>query len=142
MGVEGEIALSKKLAELGHAAGGKALRGAVSYALTPVKQEYQRRIPKGTRTHKTYKGRVVAPGFASRNIVKSAKMTRDKTKVQGKIGVRAEAFYITQFSELGTSKQRARPELRKSFRAKRGAMLDRLNDKLEKNIKKAAKSVS
>ena len=45
-----------------------ASRAALNKALTPVVVTARQKIPKSTNGHKTYLGRIVAPGFASRNI--------------------------------------------------------------------------
>lgn len=137
--IVGMAELNKKLQALGPAAGGKALRNAVGFSMTPVRAEFKKRIPKGTRAHKTYKGRVVAPGFASRNITKSTRMSRDKKTVRGVVGVRSEAFYLVQFVELGTSKMRAQPTLRPSFKAKKVEVVKRLQTKLKQNIDKVSR---
>jgi len=96
-----------------------ALRTATRKAAKIVAAEAESRAPQGTELHKTYKGRVVAPGFLSRNV--KVKMWYDTARaaVGASIGVAKEAFYGTQFLEIGTSKIPKRPWLVPSLEAKR-----------------------
>lgn len=155
--VEGLKELHKKLLRLGPAAGGKALRGAATFATTPVVRKARARIPIGTKVHKTYRGRYVSPGFASRNVKKKNTLSRDKTTAWSSVGVKAEAFYAVQFVELGYRAQkvggkrshkrgtsrgrRIAPQrwLEPSFDSSQQVILDRLKTKLRKSILKAAK---
>lgn len=136
--IQGVKELSKQLSELGKQAGGKALRSAVSAAATVIKREAKINIPKGRRAHKTYKGRLVAPGFASRNIISRTKTNASRTKVTARIGVRREAFYAVQFVEIGTKNMRAKPWLERSMRAQKQQALSRFKQKLRANIAKVA----
>lgn len=94
---------------------GKVLRSTVRSAMKQVKKRAEARIPQGIDAHRTYKGRLVAPGFARRSLRVIAKLDKSKHKASAVLGVRAEAFYAVQFVELGTSKQPARPWLRPAF---------------------------
>lgn len=71
----------------------RALRSAMNAALNPALKTLRAQAPKGSEAHKTYKGRVVAPGFLSRSVVKSVRVARDKSAVFGKVKLRGEAFY-------------------------------------------------
>ena len=137
--IKGLKELNKQLKQLGEAAGTKALRGAVGFALTPVVNLAKQNIPKGTEAHKTYKGRLVAPGFSSRNIFKKTRVDKQTGTVKGSIGAKDEAFYAVNFVEIGTSKMAARPWLRPSFKIKRREMISRFGAKLKKGIEKAVK---
>ena len=44
------------------------LRSALRFAIKPVKSKAQSLAPKGSRMHRTHKGRMVAPGFMSRSL--------------------------------------------------------------------------
>lgn len=107
----------KKLKALGALDDGKVLLEAGNKAGDVVVEKAKSLIPKGTRAHKTYKGRLVAGGFASRNIRRAASLSKDKQKVDVAIGVRAEAFYAVMFVELGTSKMEKQPWLRPAFQS-------------------------
>lgn len=89
--------LQKKLKALPPALAKKALRSAVSRAATPIKRRMKSAAPKGTQSHKTYKGRLVAPGFGSRQIVSRSKFYPSTGSAVATIGVRREAFYLIQF---------------------------------------------
>ena len=137
--LKGYRELSKQLQALGAAVGGKTLRSATLLATTPVMREARRRIPVGVDAHKTYKGRVVAPGFAKRSIARKAFLSRDKSTAYCIVGVKPEAYYALQFVEMGTSKQSAQPWLEPAFRATQDEQIERLGANLRKKILAAVK---
>jgi HK97 gp10 family phage protein len=115
----------------------KVLRQSAGAAMRVVQKEARARVPQGSVAHKTYKGRLVAPGFARRSlrVVTSAK---DGTAT-ARLGVRAEAFYALQFIELGTSKIPRTPWLVPAFEAKKDDALQALSDAMRVRIEKIAK---
>jgi HK97 gp10 family phage protein len=135
----GVTKLSNKLKRLVDAAEPRQIRSAVSYALTPVVKAAKAAAPVGSVDHKTYKGNVAGAGYLSRNIKKSARVSRDKQVVIGSVGPSREAFYGTQFVEVGTRKLNKAPWLTPVFESNQAVMLDRFGDKLKERIKKAAK---
>lgn len=139
--VQGLRELSKKLSELGPAVGGKYLRSAAMSATLPVLREAQARAPVNDRDYlkKTYKGRYVSPGFLKRNIARKSRLSRDKRFAYVYIGPRPEAFYGTQFVELGTSKMAKNPWLEPAFRAKKDEVTRRLGEVLKRKIEQVAK---
>lgn len=139
MSLEGFAELDRQLAELGAAVTGSALRAAVRAGGNVVKKDAQARIPVGTEMHKTYKGRLVAPGFAKRSVRVVTKMSRDRQKASAAIGVRAEAFYAAQFLELGTSRMAARPWLRPAHHATQDAQIEAMGKAMKRTILRAAK---
>lgn len=105
--------LSRKLAKLGQELGTKTLRQAAMGATTPVFKEMKAAIPVGKVAHRTHKGRLVAPGFAKRNIKRRSSAKKGKASVV--IGVASEAFYAVQFVDRGTKKMTARNWFKKRF---------------------------
>lgn len=102
----------------------------LAQAKAPVRREAEMR--------KTYKGRLVAPGFLSRNI--QVAVTKVKNgKARALMGPTNEAYYGTSFVERGTSRMSAQPWLEPAFRASSSLMLARFADKLAKNIEKERK---
>ena len=114
----------------------KAIRTAVNYSLTPVVQTARRNVPKGDKGHKTYKGRLVAPGFASRSIKKKVKIIGQS--IVGRVGLAKEAFYAL-FFETGTKNLPKDPWLERSFDENKNKMVQRFGDSMRKSIKKIAK---
>ena len=97
-----------------------ALRYASRKAAGVIQDEAETRAPVGSESHRTYKKRLVAPGFLSRNIKTKVSYNRQHGSVIAKIGPSAEAFYGTQFLEVGTSKIPKQPWLVPSYTSKLG----------------------
>lgn len=93
--LQGYKELSRKLSSLGKRVGGKVLRGAMIRATTPTIREMKSKAPVGTVAHRTYKKRLVAPGFSSRSIKRVSRVKDGYANLR--IGVRKEAFYAIQF---------------------------------------------
>src|SRR5690606_14237732 len=89
-GMDSALRTFKRLERAGQA---RVMRRALNAALTPVLKATRRAAPKGDEPHKTYNGRTVAPGFMSRNIRKSTKISRDKRRVFGSVKPAPEAWY-------------------------------------------------
>ncbi len=148
-GLEGFKELSKKLSSMGSAVGGKILRQSVGAAVTPVLKEARLNAPQGDRSHKTHKGRLVAPGFLSRSIKKKTFKSRDGRYASAVIGVKKEAFYGVQFVERGytpTDRNKKKHSsvdpnewLTKSLESKRREVTNKLKQDMLKRILKAAR---
>lgn len=136
--LQGVTQLMRQLEELGME-DGKALRASVRAGAAVVVKRAKQLIPEGADMHRTHKGRLVAPGFAKRSIRAVTKLSRDKQKASAAIGVRSEAFYATQFVELGTSRQPAAPWLRPAQEQTQQEQLQAVAGSLRKSIDKAAK---
>jgi len=135
--IKGLDELSKKLVALGADLGAKTLRQSTRNAMTIIKREAKLRIPVGDRAHRTYKGRLVPPGFAKASIkAVSRRPRRGSAKARVSLGVKKEAFYATQFVELGTSKMQARPWLVPAMEAKRSAAEQKIASELKRKIDK------
>jgi HK97 gp10 family phage protein len=94
---------------------GDAMKTEVRAVMLEVKATAAGLIPEGIDPHVTYKGRVVAPGFAKRSLRVVSRLDKKRGAAYAILGVRAEAFYAIQFVELGTSKMAAQPWLRPAF---------------------------
>jgi len=130
--------LLKKLDRIESATAIKALRSAALLSTTPAIKAMKLAIPVGKDTHRTYKGRLVAPGFAKRSIKRVAKIEKGKLVVR--IGVKAEAFYAVQFVERGTRHMSARPWLQRTFESNQKNMERRFRDQLKRKIEKIARA--
>lgn len=139
--LQGVRELSRKLDALARNVRGSALRKAAHAAVKPIVADARERIPvnKVNELHKTYKGRLVSPGFAKRSIKAVVKLSRDARAVFARIGVKREAFYAVNFVELGTSKMPRQPWLRPAFEAQQSNALRRFADVLRAVVLKVAR---
>ena len=140
--ITGTRELSRKLVALGKQVGPKILRSATLSATLPILRQAQVNAPVNDRDflRVTHTGRRVAPGFLKRNIKRKTILSRDKSKVIVLIGPTSEAFYGTQFVEIGTSKMAPQPWLRPAVRQRRKEFIARLRAKLKAGIEKVARS--
>jgi len=145
--------LNIKLSKLERSVGIKTLRSAVFKSTTPVVRAMKSKIPVGSRAHRTYRKRLVAPGFSKRSI---KRLTGKKYINQGKlsiaIGVKAEAFYAINFIDQGPHKVTKRgrrpvksytinqhPWFQSTFLANKNLMLRTFRSELQIAIEKAAR---
>lgn len=119
----------------------QSLRLATRKAGQIIEQEAESRAPHGARPHKTYKGRKVAPGFLSRNVNLRVRMDRRKGAIVASVGPSKEAFYGSQFVEVGVPSRGipARPWLRPALEAKRTEVEDTLVRELRAAVARAIK---
>ena len=94
----GEKELLDKLEKIKRNLDVKEVRKAGMKALTPAVRALKAAAPIGSVTHRTYKGRLVAPGFLSRGVRKRSKIENGKVNLY--IDLKPEAFY-GQFIERG-----------------------------------------
>ena len=99
--LEGSKELAIKLSNLERKLAAKTLRGAMLKATLPVVRQMRQKAPKGTVEHRTYKKRLVAPGFLSRSLRRKTRIDKTRGALVVTIGVRSEAFYGIQFYDQG-----------------------------------------
>jgi hypothetical protein len=95
--------------------------------------------PGKTPLHKTYRGRLVAAGFAARSLKVVVRANRVKTVFSALLGVAAEAFYALQFFELGTAFIPAHPWLVPAFESSQDIALRQVAATLRKAVERIAK---
>lgn len=142
--VHGTKELTEKLRELASPKEQAAtLRAAVREPMKDVMRVAQSNIsrisPGKRQIHRTYKGRLVTAGFASRNLRMITRMSRDKQMAQSVLGVRKEAFYALQFFELGTAKIPRQPWLMPAFYQSRNQTLAKVGEAMKKRIERIAR---
>jgi HK97 gp10 family phage protein len=135
--LEGFKELNDKLVALGKDASGRELRNALFQASLPALQAIRAAAPVGTVAHKTYMGRLVAPGFLSRNIRRKSMLRTQNARAMVLIGPADEAFYA-QFLERGTAKMSARPFMEAAFRRAQAQVIARFGERLERQIQRTA----
>lgn len=136
---EGTAALVAKLQALGKLEDGKALRAAAKAGVKPIFIQAKQNIPKSQESVKTYKGRIVGPGFASRNIRTITQLKPALGIARASVGVRDEAFYAVNFVQKGTKKQQAQPWLTDASEQTLDKQQEAVVDSLQKSIDKYTK---
>ena len=131
--IEGLKALTKQLDSLGKELGAKTLRSATRAAMVPTHKKIKALTPVGSRTHRTYKGRLVAPGFLKRSIKLGSRIK--KGVAYANIAAKPEAFY-GMFLVLGTKKIRANDFFFRIFANDRARIEAELIKTLKKRIDK------
>ena len=114
----------------------KAIRAGLNGALNIVVKDVRQNVKRGTDSHTTYKGRLVAPGFASRSVKKVIKIVGDS--LVGRVGFKKEAFYIL-FFETGTRFVRKDPTLEPAMTSNEKKMIEKYGEAMLKWIRKQAK---
>lgn len=135
--LEGVADLTAQLNELGVKLASKELKGTVKVALQEAEHLARQRIPVGTEPHKTYRGRLVSPGFALSTLHVEVSLNKRSGAAVAILGVGREAFYV-MFIELGTSKFAAHPWLVPSFTESEDVMLRKIGEELRARIEKIA----
>lgn len=149
--VQGLEELEAKLAELDNKLAGKAMYGALNYALTPVVKEAKQRARKAKEPHamviNANKRKVeIQPGLLA-SAVKKRRVPKSEMKgefAQGAamgvyIGTGTKQKFYPQYwhlIEYGTSTQPATPFIRPAFDNNIDLMLSRFSEKLSENIDK------
>jgi len=112
--------LSRKLAQLGPKVGGKVLRGSLLSATLKTRREMRAKAPvrRTGGAKRTYKGRLVAPGFLSRSIKTQSRVRNGYAFVR--IGVRKEAWYGVTLLDKRPGRTPYRITSRKPSRKRRG----------------------
>lgn len=137
--LDGVAELTKRLNAMGVSVAAKELRGTARGAMKIAFRRAVAAIPVGKLPHFTYKGRLVAPGFSKRNLRLVSRINRRTKAAEAIIGPSREAFYATQFVELGTSKMPARPWLRPAFEASKDEVLREIGAQLRERLERIAK---
>lgn len=147
--IQGLDELDRKLGELSNKMAGKALYGALSYALTPVVKDAKARAKKAKEPHTvTYpNGKTidVKPGLL-RTAIKKRRVPKSEMKGEFADGAAMGVYIGTgrgkvyprywYFIEYGTSKQPATPFIRPAFDNNIDNMLNAFSQKLAENIDK------
>lgn len=149
--VQGLEELERKLGELDNKLAGKALYGALNFALTPVVKEAKTRVAKAKEPHAmVIRGNnrkveiqpgLLASAIKKRRVPKKEMVGEfsDGAAMGVYIGTGTKQKFYPQywpFIEYGTSKQPAVPFIRPSFDNNVELMIERFSTKLNENIDK------
>lgn len=95
--------------------------------------------PGKAQLHKTYKGRLVSAGFASRSLTTRVMLSRDKTTMYASLGVKKEAFYALQFFELGTALIPKKPWLVPAMESSQSQLVAQFAETMRERIMRIAR---
>jgi len=137
--LEGVAELTAQLQSLGKLGDGKALRSAVRNGIKPAFERAVQLIPRGTEAHRTYRGLLVAPGFAETQVRRATTLNGDKNIASAVLGVTKEAFYAVNFVDIGTRYQQAQPWLRRALSETRDQCEEKLRASLSASVDRAVK---
>ncbi len=117
------------------------LRAAVAAGMTPVLREAKRTAPKGTpgKLSKSYKGTPIASPYLANNLRKTSWRGTRKPYAVARVGPRLNAFYGTQFVEIGTQHISENPWLERAKDSARNASIANARRILAQRIEKLAK---
>ena len=137
MHVQGLKELQAKLQDMESKTSQKALRSALMQSATPMVRKLRAVAPVGTRDHRTYKGRLVAPGFLRRSVGKASKLVRAKNSTIAVvfIGVKKEAYYGPQFLDKGTKFIKGMHWFKHTFDTGSGNILSNFRSKLAAKLR-------
>lgn len=91
--VIGVDALKKKISVIAEETDPKLTAQALRSAMKPMLSAARANAPTGEDSHRTYKGRLVSPGFLKRNIKLKKLRFRDKSRVGYGLWAQGEAWY-------------------------------------------------
>jgi HK97 gp10 family phage protein len=136
--IEGAAELSQLFKLLGKAVSGRVLKQAVHEGMMETYRRALATVPVGERSHRTYKGNLVEPGFAQQNLRLKTWVSKDKTAAAAMVGVNPEAYYVLQFIELGTSRIPAAPWLTPAFESSKDEAVRVVGQQMRDKITRAA----
>ena len=93
MKVTGVDSVVQQMKEIGRKTSANEMRKAARKAMVPVLNDMRTSAPKGSETHRTYKGRHVFPGFLRRNLKIKSKAGRKSFIAWSNIITNDEAWY-------------------------------------------------
>jgi hypothetical protein len=137
--MKGTDALMKRFEGLKAQAQSTVFRQAANYAMTPVLQMARKTAPRSRASHKTYKGRTVAPGFLSRSMFRKTELNRKTGTVTSRVGMRKEAFYGTFLFMRNRRNQKKNDFLVQSLSSNKSAVTMRFADKMRDAIVREAR---
>jgi HK97 gp10 family phage protein len=138
--LEGLSLLTKQLNALASLEEGQALKRAVKAGIKQALIRAQQIIPVGHAPHRTYKGLLVAPGFARDSLRTISTINPAKNIASGILGVRKQAYYIAQFIELGTRFVPAQPWIRRALAEARSDCEAEFVASIARSVERAAKT--
>jgi len=137
--IEGLKELNRALERIDKKVQASEIRKAARKSVVPTFKRIQMSVPVGSKPHRTYLGTLVSPGFLRRSIRLFSRIDKKRGAAQVMVGPRAEAFYGSQFLELGFKSYSGKHIFAREFRAGIPSINRGFKQILKTNINRAAK---
>lgn len=132
--IEGIDVLIKKLKSLDDKTNVKVMQKAAVGSIRRTKNKMKALAPISSKSHKTYKRNVVAPGFLKRSITHRTR--KENNSIVVTIGVKKEAYYGVQFLDRGTKFIKPIQWFESTFEKDEKHILEEFKNYLKKNLDK------
>lgn len=133
--------LSRKISAMAAETSPKVTAQALRAAIKPMLDAARQNAPVGKEAHRTYKGRLVAPGFLKRNVKLKKLRRRDKNNVAYGLWAQGEAWY-GQIVEAGRKGRKGNPWLGRAYSAHKDEVLKNFEEQMSKKIIAASKRIA
>lgn len=139
--VIGVDALLRKLRKIEQSIQPKIVAQSIRAAMVPMLKDARINAPTGKKEHRTYKGRLVAPGHLKRSINLKKLKRRDKSIQAYGLWAQKEGFYggFVEQGVAGKGKTTAKPWLGKAFRKNINGVQTKFMNEMRKRIERAMK---
>lgn len=133
--------LLRKMENITAAVQPKIVAQSLRAAMVPMMKAARANAPTGDRVHRTYKGRLVAPGFLKRNVKLKKLRRRDKSTQAYGLWAQKEGFYggFVEQGIAGKNSTRPKPWLGKAYSAHKDSVQKQFLIGMRKRIEKAMK---
>ena len=137
--VVGVDELIRKMHNIAEAVKPKIVAQSLRAAMVPMLKDARANAPTGKRAHKTYKGRLVAPGFLKRNIGLKKLRRRDKSIQAYGLWAQKEGFYggFVEQGIAGESSTTPNPWLGKAYSKNIDGVQSKFLQEMSKRITQA-----
>lgn len=133
--------LIRKMHNINKAVQPKIVSQSLRAAMVPMMKDARSNAPTGDRVHRTYKGRLVAPGFLKRNIKLKKLRRKDKSTQAYGLWAQKEGFYggFIEQGIAGENSTTPKPWLGKAYSKHKDGVQKQFLIGMRKRIEKAMK---
>lgn len=145
VGIQELTAAFKELGDMTSHEWRSTMRASVAAPANRVAKQARANIaaisPGKAESHATYKGRIVAAGFASRSIKTNVRINPRRGYAMARIGVKREAYYALSFFEMGVPSRgiRRSPWLVPALKSQLPVVVNDVNVAMKRRIEQIAR---